>query len=169
MSKKQSTVEDLLSSPPMLVANLYDITAILGVVRQFKLLPTEEGESPSSFDKLFERGDMMQYTLVALQDILIHDYAIPCELGLKPIDVARNTIFLFDDSIMQCINKDRDMKEHLDVALLCKYQEVVIKNKRMKVVIKDIVETHKMRCSPDQSVCLFPLAESLCVGFRAMK
>lgn len=168
MGKKQSKAEELLSSPPMLVANLYDITAILGVVRQFKIL-ADEGEDQGDKNALFDRGDWMQYTLVALQDILVHDYAIPCELGLKPIDVARNSIFLFDDAIMQCVDAGRDTKELLDVTTLCKFQEIISNTKRMKVVIKDIVETHRMRCNPDHGVCLFPLAESLGVGFRAMK
>lgn len=152
-----------LSSRPMLVTNIYDISAIIGLKKRIDL------ESGLSYDKKQAELPPSEYVLAALQDILIHDYSIPCDIGLDKIDIIRNSMFLFDDMLMQMTEPKYDVRATLSIDRLSKYQEKLLNTPRIHVIIKDIVEAHKMRCNPDDSVNLFPFAEALAVGFRVMK
>lgn len=161
MSEKRNIFEKAMSSPPMLVANLYDVTAVFAELRN--------DESVKVATESLH--DTMTHIRVALQDVLVHDHSIPCELGLRPIDTVRNTIFMFDDEVMSSLFSDSQMspRDSLNVVKLTRYQEVILESHRMKIIIGDIVNTYKLRCDADQAVCLFQLAESLGVGYRAMK
>lgn len=166
MSEKRNIFEKAMSSPPMLVANLYDVAAVFAELRSDAMRNNESAKVVME-----SLHDTMTYIRVALQDILVHDHSVPCELGLRPIDTVRNTIFMFDDEVMSSLFSDsaKSPRDSLDVARLTRYQEVILESHRMRIIIGDIVNTYKLRCDADQAICLFQLAESLGVGYRAMK
>lgn len=144
--------------PPIVVTNIYSTALIRSnlTVHLGKLL-----FGGLRFEMQGTR-EKMKYVLAALREILVSDYACPCEFKFESIDFARNTylnrsVFEYDEEMVVVMPE-----------VVSAFKPIIATDMGVKRIINDIVETYKIRCDPDSSVSLFLMEWDICVGFRAM-
>lgn len=144
--------------PPIVVTNIYSTAAIRSnlTVHLGKLkFSGHHFEMPGTRTK-------MKYVLAALREILVSDYACPCEFKFDSVDFARNTylnrsVFEYDEEMALVVPET-----------VSAFKSIIATDAGFKNIINDIVGTYKIRCDPDHSVSLFLMEWDICVGFRAM-
>lgn len=102
---------------------------------------------------------VMQYIVATLKDVLISDYACPCELGYDAGDVMRFA------HISQ-VTHDPSDSSGFDPVAYAKIKSAILSEGSLRKIAKDVVSNYKSRCLPDQPVSIYFIGGDICVGFR---
>lgn len=103
--------------------------------------------------------DVMRYIIAVLRDILVSDYACPCEFGYDSGDLLRM-------AHLEVLRADPVDFSNLDPEAYASIKAAVLAERSIYKITDDIVNNYKLRCDADQPVALYFIGADICVGFR---
>lgn len=102
---------------------------------------------------------IMRYVIMVLRDILVSDYACPCEFGYDSGDVLHM-------AHLDALRVDPADYSDLDPSTYAAIKTEVMAERSIYKIADDVVRNYKARCTADQPVSLYFIGSDICVGFR---